>query len=290
MKIHVLDGTYELFRMFFGAPPASAPDGREVGATKALLRSFLFLLEDPEVTHVGVAFDTVIESFRNDLFDGYKTGEGLDPVLHGQFPLVERASEAMGFATWRMIEHEADDALATVAARYRDDPRVEQVVIATPDKDLGQCAVGQRVVLWDRRRRLVLDEAAVTEKHGVPPRSIPDLLALVGDTADGIPGIPRWGAKSAAAVLSAYGRIEDIPDDAAAWKLKVRGQDALAKNLRDNREAALLYKTLATLRTDSDIACELDDLVYRGADRAKLEALCDEIGDTSFVQKVTRFA
>lgn len=286
MKVHLLDGTYELFRMFFGAPSATAPDGREVGATRALLRSFQFLLQDETVTHVGVAFDHVIESFRNELFDGYKTGAGIDPDLKGQFPLVEAASRAMGFVTWPMIDFEADDALATAAARFAEDDRVSQVVIGTPDKDLGQCVRGERVVLWDRRRRKVLDEAAVREKHGVAPQAIPDLLALIGDTADGIPGIPRWGAKSTATVLSRYPRIEDIPDDAADWDVKVRGAATLAKNLAENRDAAMLYKTLATLRIDAPLEQDLDAMKHQGIDRPALEALCAEIGDASFLERV----
>ncbi len=290
MKVHLLDGTYELFRMFFGAPSAKAPDGREVGATRALLRSFVFLLQDPEVTHVGVAFDHVIESFRNALFAGYKTGEGIDPDLWGQAPLVERAAAAMGFVVWPMVDFEADDGLATASARFADDARVAQVVIGTPDKDLGQCVRGDRVVLWDRRRRAILDEAAIRAKHGVAPASIPDLLALVGDSADGIPGIPRWGAKSAAAVLERYGRLEDIPDDPAAWDIKVRGAASLAENLATRRAEASLYKTLATLRTDAPLDEDLDAMAYRGADRAALETLCAEIGDERFLERVERFA
>jgi len=272
-----MDGTYELFRMFFGAPSTKAPDGREVGATRAMVRSFSAMLSQDEVTHVGVAFDHVIESFRNDLFAGYKTGAGIEPDLLGQFELVERACAALGLVVWPMVEFEADDAIATAAARFAADDRVEQVVIGTPDKDLGQCVRGDRVVLWDRMRRKVMDEAAVTEKHGVPPRAIPDYLALVGDTADGIPGIPRWGAKSTAAVLSRYGALEAIPLDAADWDIKVRGAATLAKNLAASIEDAKLYKVLATLREDVPLTEDLDAMRWRGPDLDALARLGEEL-------------
>ena len=202
MKIHLIDGTYELFRSFYGPPPKKAPDGREVGATIGLLRSLLALLGDPDVTHIGCAFDHVVELFRNDLFPGYKTGEGIDPDLRAQFPLAEEAVAALGIVVWPMVEFEADDAIATAAVRLAEDPAVEQVVICSPDKDLAQLVSGSRIVCWDRRREMVYDEDAVIEKYGVAPSSIPDWLALVGDSADGIPGIPAWGAKSAATILS----------------------------------------------------------------------------------------
>lgn len=282
VKVHLVDGTYELFRMFFGAPPAQDAAGREVGATRALLRSLLALLQSPDVTHVGVAFDHVIESFRNELYAGYKTGDGIDEALLAQFPLAERAASAMGLVVWPMVELEADDALASAAAQLADDPRVEQVVIASPDKDLGQCVRGQRVVLWDRRRETVLDEAGIIEKLGVQPRSVPDYLALVGDTADGIPGLPRWGARSAAAVLAHYHHLERIPDDPKAWGVSVRGAAALAESLRAGRADALLYRTLATLRTDADLGPDLlDRLAWRGVDEASLVGLLDDIGDRS---------
>lgn len=285
MKLHLLDGTYELFRMFYGAPPSENDAGLEVGATRALLRSFAMLLERDDVTHVGVAFDHVIESFRNDLFDGYKTGAGIDEALWNQFPLAERASAALGLVVWPMVEFEADDALAAAAHRFADE--VDQVVIGSPDKDLCQCVRGDKVVLWDRRRDIVLDEPAVVEKHGVPPGAIPDLLALIGDSADGIPGIPRWGAKSTAQVLTRYGRIEDIPDDEGAWDIKVRGAKTLAQNLTAQREDALLYKRLATLRTDVPLPqAKLADLEWRGVDRPALEALCAELGETSLLDRL----
>ncbi|HEY0838779.1 MAG TPA: 5'-3' exonuclease H3TH domain-containing protein, partial [Vulgatibacter sp.] len=223
MKVHILDGTYELFRAHFGAPPARAPDGMEVGATRGLLRSLAMLVKQPGVTHVAVAFDHVIESFRNELFDGYKSSAGVPEELLAQFPLAEEASRALGLVTWPMVELEADDAIATAAARFGEDPRVEQVILGSPDKDLAQCVRGDRIVLWDRRREVTLDEAAVAEKFGVPPASIPDWIALVGDTADGIPGLPQWGAKTSAAVLARWHRLEAIPADPAAWDVKVRG-------------------------------------------------------------------
>ncbi len=290
MNIHLIDGTYELFRSFYGAPRAVGPGGVEVGATRGFLRSMLSLLRDPDVTHVGIAFDTVVESFRNELFDGYKTGEGIDPELWAQAPLVERVGDALGVAVWRMIEFEADDALAAAAARWRDDPAVDQVFLCSPDKDLAQCVRGSKVVLFDRMRGRLIDERGVVEKWGVRPRSIPDYLALVGDTADGIPGIPRWGAKSSAAVLAEYEHLEHIPDDPETWRVKVRGAKALATNLRAGREDAALYKTLATLRTDVPIESSLEDLRWPGAHRERLEALCAEIGDERVLSRVPAWA
>lgn len=216
MKLHLVDGTYELYRAYFGAPKPEVA-GREVGAVRGILRSLLSLVREDGVSHAAVAFDHVIESFRNDLFPGYKTGEGVPEDLMSQFDLAERACRALGVTTWSMVEFEADDALATAAARWADAPGVEQVLICTPDKDLAQCVVGEKVVRFDRMRRLLMNEAGVVEKFGVPPRSIPDWLALVGDSADGIPGIPRWGEKAASALLARFGRIQDIPDDPAAW-------------------------------------------------------------------------
>lgn len=289
MRLHLVDGTFELFRAHFGAPSALAPDGREVGATRALMRSLLALLKEPGVTHVGVAFDHVIESFRNRLFPAYKTGEGLPPELVAQFPLAESATRALGLVTWPMVEFEADDAIATAAARWCEAPGVEQVVICSPDKDLMQCVRGTRVVALDRIRRKVTDEPGVAEKFGVSPTSIPDLLALVGDSADGIPGVPRWGAKSAAAVLAHYRTLDAIPDNEAEWKVAVRGAAALAEQLRTHREAAHLYRTLATLRTDVPLDESLDDLQWRGADRAALTGFCGDIGDERFMERVPRY-
>jgi len=287
MKVHAVDGTFELFRCWFGAPKVSDDDGREVGATRALLRTLLRLLEEDDCTHVGVAFDRVIESFRNDLFEGYKTGQGIEEGLLAQFPLAEQATRALGLTVWPMVRFEADDALATAAHRWGDE--VEQVIICSPDKDLGQCVRTHRVVLRDRLRKNTFDEAGIIDKFGVPPAAIPDYLALVGDKADGIPGIPRWGAKSASTMLAAYGRIEDIPSDAATWSVKVRGAASLSEQLEGHRSEALLYRTLATLRTDVPLAESLDDLRWKGADRERLVALCASIGDTSFVDRVPRF-
>lgn len=289
MRLHLVDGTFELFRAHFGAPGAMSPNGTEVGATRGLLRSLFALLREPGVTHVAVAFDHVIESFRNRLFAGYKTGEGLPPELLAQFPLAEEGARALGVVVWPMVEFEADDALATAAARWRDAPGVEQVVICSPDKDLMQCVSGTRVVSFDRIRRKTTDESGVIEKFGVPPDSIPDLLALVGDDADGIPGVPRWGAKSAAAVLAHYRTIEAIPEREGEWGVTVRGAAALAEQLRQHREAARLYRTLATLRTDVPLDESLDALQWRGAHRDALAAFCSAIGDERFAERVTTF-
>lgn len=290
MKVHLVDGTYELFRAFYGGRPRKAPDGREVGATQQLMRSMLVLLAEPDVSHVGLAFDTVIESFRNELFDGYKTGDGIDPDLFGQFPLVEEATEAMGLVCWRMIDFEADDAIAAAAAKFSSDDRVEQVVICSPDKDLTQMVRGDAIVSRDRMRNKVLDEEAVVEKFGVAPVSIPDWLALVGDSADGIPGVPRWGAKGAAAVLQRYAHIEAIPESAEDWDIKVRGAATLATNLNDMREEALLYRKLATLRTDVPLEESLEDLEWQGADREQLTGFCASIGmREDFVKEFPRF-
>ena len=277
MQAHLFDGTYELFRAWFGAPQAQH-EGREVGATRAFMRSLAMVLRSGAVTHAGVAFDHVIESFRNDLFDGYKTGEGLDPKLVAQFPLVERAAAVLGLVVWPMVEFEADDALATAAARLASDPRVEQVRIVTPDKDMCQCVIGTKVVTWDRWKNIVLDEPAVIAKHGVSPESIPDLLALVGDTADGIPGLPGWGKSSAAKVLTVWKHIVQIPDEPAKWNVALRGADRLAVSLREHRAQAQLYTKLATLRTDCPIVCDLDALAWRKPDRAALDAFCAELG------------
>src|SRR5262245_24655925 len=260
MKVHVVDGTFELFRAYFGAPSRTTAEGFEVGAVHGLARSLLALLGDGEVTHVAIAFDHVIESFRNELYPGYKTGEGIDPKLFAQFWPAGDVCRALGIVVWPMVEFECDDALATAAARFAASPEVEQVVICSPDKDLAQCVRVARVVCLDRMRGKVLDEDGVRAKFGVDPASMPDWLALVGDTADGYPGIPRWGAKSAAAVLAEYERLERIPDDAAAWTVKVRGAAALAQSLAERRAEALLYRQLATLREDAPLAETLDGL------------------------------
>lgn len=246
-------------------------------------------MREEGVSHVGVAFDHVIESFRNDLFNGYKTGEGIEEDLVSQFPLAERASRALGIVTWPMVEFEADDALAAAAARWAQAPGVEQILICTPDKDLAQCVSGRRVVRFDRMRRLLLDEEGVHAKFGVAPESIPDWLALVGDAADGIPGIPRWGRKAASTLLAKFRRIENIPSDPSLWGVEVRGAASLAESLAARRRDASLYKTLATLRRDVPLAETLDDLEWKGARREELHSLCDEIGDAEFPSRVPRF-
>jgi 5'-3' exonuclease len=277
LRVHLLDGTYELFRAHFGAPPAEDTSGRSIGATRGLVRQVAALLSEPETTHVAAAFDSVVESFRNALFAGYKTGDGLPVELTSQFALAERALAAMGVRVWGMVELEADDALATAAHLLEGDPRVTEVRLCSPDKDLAQCVRGRRVVMVDRMRERLLDEEGVVAKFGVGPRSIPDWLALVGDDADGIPGLPRWGAKGAATVLARYGNLDAIPDDPVAWDVKVRGADALAASLRAGREDARLYRRLATLRTDAPIDASLESLAWSGP-TGELGSLLDELG------------
>ncbi|OGO71466.1 MAG: 5'-3' exonuclease [Chloroflexi bacterium RBG_19FT_COMBO_56_12] len=288
MKIHLVDGTYELFRSFYGTPRKKAPDGREVGATLGLLRSLLSLISRSGATHIACAFDHVIESFRNELFPGYKTGEGVDPDLLDQFSLAEEAVSALGLVVWPMVEFEADDALASATILFKDETAVDQVVICSPDKDLAQLVSGRRVVCWDRRRDIVYDEAAVIEKYGVPPVSIPDWLALVGDSADGYPGVPSWGAKSASAVLSRYEHLEAIPDDHRQWGLPAGRALRLAENLRANKQEMFLYRRLATLRRDIPLELGINDLEWRGA-RERIRALCIELGDNDLPDRVPRW-
>ena len=278
MKVHLVDGTYELFRAHFAMPSISAPDGREVGAVRGLVQTLINLLRQPDVTHVAIAFDSQILSFRNELFEGYKTGEGTPPELLEQFPLAERAAAALGLVVWPMAEFEADDALGTAAVRWQDAPDVEQIVLCSPDKDLAQVVRGDRVVTLDRRRDTIMNEAGVREKFGVSPASIPDYLGLVGDSADGIPGIPRWGAKGTAQVLDHYGHIEQIPPDATDWAINVRGAKSLAASLSDNLQSALLYRHLATLRRDVPLTESVPDLEWQGAPQEPYEQLCDELG------------
>lgn len=289
MKIHLLDGTYELFRGFYGPPPKKAPDGREVGAAVGLLSSLLALLADAGVTHVGCAFDHVVESFRNDLYDGYKTGEGIDPLLKGQFSLAEEAVAALGIVVWPMVKFEADDAMATAAVRFQDDPGVEQVVLCSPDKDLAQMVDGDKVICWDRRREIIYDRAAVIEKYGVLPQSIPDFLALVGDKADGIPGIPAWGAKSAAVVLTQFGHIENIPADLEEWPISAGRAKRLWNNLENGREEAMLFRRLTTLRTDVPLTETVDDLRWRGAPDG-FKDFCANLGAQKLIDRVPRWA
>ena len=291
MNIHLIDGTYELFRNFFGAPPKKTPTGQEVGATLGLVRSLLMLLTSPGVTHVGVAFDHVIESFRNNLYAGYKTGARVDPNLLTQFPLAEKAVAALGVVVWPMVKFEADDALATATARFKKNKAVEQIVVCSPDKDLAQLVDGERIVCWDRRREIVLDEPGVVAKFGVKPQSIPDWLGLVGDAADGFPGIPGWGAKSAASVLARFEQIEAIPDDPTRWKLKSisPGRAAsLAANLAQRRDEAYLYRTLATLRYDVPLKETLPDLKWLGA-YPRLKKLCHDLGDDRIPERIPRW-
>ena len=288
MKIHLVDGTYELFRSFYGPPPKKSPDGREVGATIGLLRSMLALISDSGGTHIACAFDHVIESFRNDLFPGYKTGAGINPDLFAQFSLAEQAVNALGIVVWPMVEFEADDAIATAAVRFQAESGVDQIVICSPDKDLAQLVSGSHIVCWDRRRDIVYDEAAVVAKYGVAPASIPDWLALVGDSADGIPGIPTWGAKSAAALLSRYQHIEAIPDDTSLWDMSAGRARRLAENLANHREEARLYLRLATLRTDVPLPESVDDLAWYGAHEG-FRKLCVELGASDLLDRVPRW-
>ena len=279
MRLHLVDGTFELFRAHYAPRPSrTAPDGQDVKATVGVAASLLRLIDDPDerATHLAVAFDNPVESFRNRLFDGYKTGEGMDPALAAQFDLVEEVTAALGIVVWSMDEHEADDALATAARRWRDD--VDQVRILTPDKDLGQCVIGTRVVQVDRIRRRVIDEDGVRERNGVAPASIPDWLALVGDTADGIPGVPGFGAKTAATLLSHYGTVDAIPADPSRWTVRVRGAARLADALNAMREEARLYRRLAVLAEDVPLAESLADLCWKGADRAAVEAVSVRLG------------
>jgi 5'-3' exonuclease len=263
VNVHVVDGTYELFRHYYALPSARDAEGREVAAVRGVVASVRGMLRDG-ATHVGVATDHVIESFRNPLWAGYKTGEGIDPDLFAQFPLLEEALVEAGIVVWPMVEFEADDALAAAAAAAAADPRVECVYICTPDKDLAQCVRGTRVVQLHRRTRTVFDEAGIIAKFGVPPASIPDYLALVGDAADGFPGLPGWGAKSAATVLARYGHIEAIPPDPRDWDVRVTSAAKLAETLRRDRELAALFRTLATLRTDIALFDDVEELRWSG--------------------------
>jgi 5'-3' exonuclease len=263
VNIHLIDGTYELFRHFYALPSARDAKGREVAAVRGVIASVLGMVKQG-ATHIGFATDHVIESFRNDLWPGYKTGAGIDPALWSQFPILEEAIAALGIKLWAMVEFEADDALASAATLAAQDPRVEQVFLCTPDKDLAQCVRGTRVVQQDRRKRTIVDEAGVMAKFGVPPDSIPDYLALVGDTADGFPGLPGWGAKSTAAVLAKFGHIEDIPLDWQEWKVNATGASKLSATLARERENALLFRTLATLRTDIPLFESVDELEWKG--------------------------
>ena len=276
MDVHLIDGTYELFRHFYAVPPAKDRRGRETGGVLGVLRSVLSMIEQG-ATHLGVATDHVIESFRNDLYAGYKTSEGVDPALLSQFSPLEEALDCMGVVVWPMVYFEADDALASAAAKAARDASVGRVFICTPDKDLGQCVAGTRVVQLDRRRNLLRDEAGVEAKFGVKPESIPDYLALVGDTADGFPGIAGWGEKGASRTLARYGRLEHIPKDWRDWHAATGSARRLADSLFSSWDEALLYRTLATLRVDAPVFESVDDLRWRGP-KAGFESLCEDMG------------
>jgi 5'-3' exonuclease len=279
VKVHLVDGTYELFRHFYGAPPHQNAAGEQVAAARGVVSSVLQLIADG-ATHVGVATDHVIESFRNDLWPGYKTGDGIEPDLFAQFPILEESLTSIGVAVWPMVEFEADDALASAAAAASQAPDVDRVVICTPDKDLAQSVRGTSVVQWISRTREFRDEAGVVKRFGVRPESIPDYLALVGDASDGYPGLPGWGAKSTAAVLAKFGRLEAIPDDPAAWSVNAWNAGALARTLRENRERALLFRNLATLRADIHLFDSVEDLRVRlkpGTTYERLRSIAEDI-------------
>jgi len=275
MDVHLVDGTYELFRHFFAVPPSKDVTGQEVGAVRGVLHSVLSMIERG-ATHIGVATDHVIESFRNDLYPGYKTSVGVAPELLSQFPILEEALEAMGVVVWPMVYYEADDALAAAADKAARDDRVNRVIICTPDKDLSQCVVGTRVVQLDRRREALRDEAGVIAKFGVKPKSIPDYLAVVGDSADGFPGVPGWGPKAASLTLSQYEHLENIPKDWRNWHPSIRSALRLSTSLFDLWTEALLFRTLATLRLDVPVFENVDELCWKGP-RSDFEAQCHRL-------------
>ena len=291
MYVHLIDGTYELFRHHFGAPSYVNEDGLEVGAVRGVVFSVLGMFRDG-ATHVAVATDQVIESFRNEMWPGYKTGEGIEPVLLAQFPVLEDALEALGVTVWPMVEHEADDGLASGAAMAAADERVVEVRVCTPDKDLAQCVDagrGGKTVQVDRRRGLRWEADGIRDKFGVEPESIPDYLALVGDSADGFPGLRGWGAKSTAAVLSHYLHLEEIPDEPWKWAVKVRGRDRLAATLREERASAELFRELATLVRDAPVSDSVDELRWRGP-RPELAAVAERLAAPGLVQQAERVA
>jgi 5'-3' exonuclease len=288
MQVHLVDGTYELFRHYFALPEHLNRDGQEVSATRGVLGSLLGMLEDG-ATHVGVATDHVVESFRNELYEGYKTGEGLEEEIHSQFPLLEETLEAAGFAVWPMQDHEADDGMATGAALAGRDSRVERVWLCTPDKDLAQCVEGTRIVMHDRRKGVTMDEAGVHEKFGVGPASIPDYLGLMGDSADGFPGLPGWGARSSATVLAHYEHIEAIPESVEDWAVKVRGAARLAATLVAEREDALLYRHLATLVRDAPEVGPVDSWRWTGP-AENFEEICDYLDSPRLPKRAQRLA
>ncbi len=283
MDVYLVDGTYELFRHFYAVPSASDANGQEIGAVRGVVTSVLSMIERG-VTHLGVATDHVVESFRNDLYPGYKTSEGVAPELLSQFPILEEALEAMGVVVWPMVYYEADDALASAASQAAKDDGVNQVLICTPDKDLSQCVVGTRVVQLDRRRDIVRDEAGVVAKFGVKPPSIPDYLAVVGDSADGFPGVHGWGAKAAAATLSQYPRLEDIPKDWRNWHPSIRKARALSESLSSAWNDALLFRALATLRLDVPVFDTLAELRWNGP-RPHFEGYCRRLKSPDLLRR-----
>jgi 5'-3' exonuclease len=285
MDIHLIDGTYELFRHFFAVPASADVNGQEIGAVRGVLASVLSMIERG-ATHIGVATDHVVESFRNDLYSGYKTSEGVPPELLSQFPVLEEALEAMGVVVWPMVYYEADDALASAADKAAKDEHVKQVLICTPDKDLGQCVVGTRVVQLDRRRDLLRDEAGIVAKFGVKPQSIPDYLAVVGDSADGFPGLPGWGPKAASLTLSQYPRLEDIPKNWQEWHPSIRRARLLSESLFNAWNDALLFRTLATLRLDVPVFDTVEDLRWKGP-RLAFEEHCQRMKSPGLLGRAT---
>ena len=288
MDVHLVDGTYELFRHYYAVPHEANADGLEIAAARGVVRSMLGLLEEG-ATHVAVATDHVIESFRNDLWPGYKTGDGIEPDLWNQFGPLEEALRALGVAVWAMVEFEADDGLAAGAALAAADERVQRVFVCTPDKDLAQCVTGTRVVQLDRRQRAITDADGVVQKFGVRPASIPDYLALVGDTADGYPGIAGWGKKSAAVVLACYERLEAVPKRAGDWGVSVRGAERLATALAESFDDALLFRTLATLRTDAPVSPSVEAMAWRGP-LPELAAVCRWLAAPDVLERAERLA
>jgi 5'-3' exonuclease len=291
MKLHLVDATFELFRAYYSRPPRRGPDGRPVNAVQGLIDSMLSLLREPDVTHIGAATDHVIESWRNDLYPGYKSSAGMDPELLAQFRDAERALAALGMPVWAMVEDEADDAIAAAVERFGAGPEIEQVIICSVDKDLGQLVDGTHVVLRDRMRRITYDEAGIVTKFGIAPASIPDYLALVGDSSDGFPGLPGWGAKSAAAVLARWKHLDAIPASALDWEVPLRNASRLAATLQQERSSAILFRRLATLNRDAEIGvtASLDDLAWRGVPRAQFVALCEELGFDTVRERVHRW-
>ncbi len=284
-RLYLFDGTYELFRSYFASPKRQAQDGREVGGVVGLMRGLAAFLRKTSVSYVAVAFDSVIESFRNELFAGYKSSEGVERELLDQFPLAEEATRDLGFVVWPMKEFEADDAIATAAERWKDASELDQIVICSPDKDFSQCIEGRRVVALDRRKDRIIDESSVRDRFGVGPESVPDWQALVGDSADGFPGIPGWGKSSATTVLARYGHLEAIPEDASEWGVQVRGMGRLSGSLREHWEEVLLYRLLATLRRDVPLEEDLEDLRWKGATN-DLSSLCRRLRIPDLVERI----